>query len=92
MQTDRLPHSKEIISTAPGRYSSQGGARAKEEGKSKRTAEGKGHLYILGMSFTINLHRYLYRYDREVKAHSSSSVSCVSRMEVMVTKKSSKCG
>lgn len=35
----------------------------------------KGYLYIWDMSFTISLQRYLYRYDREVKAHSNNSVS-----------------
>lgn len=54
---------------------SQGEVRAKEGGKSKHATEVKDHLYILDMSFTISLHRYLYRYDSEVKAHSNSSVS-----------------
>lgn len=50
------------------------------------------HLYILSISFTINLHRYLYRYDRHVKAHSNTSGSCVSSIDVMMTKKSEKWG
>lgn len=50
------------------------------------------HQYILSISFTIFLHRYLYRYDRHVKAHSNTSVSCVSSIDVMMVKKSEKWG
>jgi hypothetical protein len=47
---------KEIIRQCAGKvFWSQGEVRAKEEG----SAEEKGHLYILDMSFTISLHRYL---------------------------------
>lgn len=47
---------------------------------------------MLLMSFTMSLQRYLYKYESEVKAHSRSSVSLVSRSEVMRVKKSGKWG